>query len=211
MSNISTSLPWLPLPLISVKSLQDLYFHSPYTDKESEVEELNESSRDELVSIWFQYQWSFLHNLSQSQGNLFYHCRHDGVYRPTCAPTLQLATYISSHGATTLVLCDWHRSEQGSFLNGKVSLCSMSNTWEKHRGMIPSIPFLLRNQENREKHPLYRRGEHHGAVEERGKPRRCPWEQMKRYGDGEAPIWCRIHKLRTGAHNQVHRASNQEK
>lgn len=56
------------------------------------------------------------------------------------APTLQLATYVSSHEVTTLVLCDWHRSEQGSFLNVKVSLCSMSSTWEKHRGMVPSIP-----------------------------------------------------------------------
>lgn len=160
----------LPLPFISVKCLQDLYFHSHYIDKESEVEELNASSRDELVSIWLQYQWSFLHNLSQPQGNLSYHCRHKGVYRSTCAPTSQLATYVSSHGVTPQVLCDWHRSMQGSFLNDKVSLCSMSNTWEKQRGVIPSICA----EENRGKHPLYERGECHRAVEERGKPRRYP-------------------------------------
>lgn len=37
------------------------------------------------------------------------------------------------------------------------------------------LPFLLRShEEDRGKHPLYRRGERHGAVEKRGKPRMCP-------------------------------------
>lgn len=129
-----------PWPLIPVKSLQDLYFHSHYTDKESEVEELNASSRDELMSLWLQYQWSFLHNLSQPQETYLIIVDITGSTGPRVPPTLQLATYVSSHGVTTLVLCDWHRSEQGSFLNVKVSLCSTSNTWEKHRGVVPSIP-----------------------------------------------------------------------